>query len=178
MFRTNVIPSISERKISLEDQILSFGSCFAKNIGRKLKDYKFDITINPFGTLFNPLSIFKLVNQSARREIIEALGIVEQQGVFHHYDLHSDLSKLNKDELLSNANQAIHSVGALIPTTSCVIYTFGTAIVYERKETGEVVANCHKAPAYKFNRRKLSVDEIVHVAKKYLHPDRRSVVVP
>lgn len=162
MFRTKVIPSISERKIDLEDQVLSFGSCFAKNIGQKLQDYKFSITINPFGTLFNPLSIFKLVNLAAHREIIEALGIVEQQGVFHHYDLHSDLSKLNKDELLSNANQVMHSVGVLLPATSCIIYTFGTAIVYERRETGEIVANCHKVPAYNFNRRMLSVDEIVH----------------
>jgi len=162
MFRTKVIPAISEHKLSLEDQILALGSCFAMNIGQKLKDYKFDITVNPFGTLFNPLSIFKLVNQAAHREIIEALGIVEQQGVFHHYDLHSELSKLDKDELLSHANQVLQSVGALLPTTSYIIYTFGTAIVYERKETGDIVANCHKVPGNNFNRRMLSIEEIVH----------------
>ena len=95
MFRTKVIPAISENKIGLEDKILSLGSCFAQNVGQKLLDYKFDISINPFGTLFNPHSIFKLVNQSALNKIIDEQGIVENQGVFHHFDLHSDLSRLN-----------------------------------------------------------------------------------
>ncbi len=39
--------------------------------------------------------------------------------------------------------------------------TFGTAYVYEQKETGKVVANCHKLPENNFNRRLLLADEIV-----------------
>lgn len=162
MFRTKVIPAISPNKINLEDRILSLGSCFAQNIGQKLSDYKFEANVNPFGTLFNPLSIFKLVNQAVLNEIIEALGIIESQGVFHHYDLHSDLSNLNRDALIANANYLLKSIGKQLPSTSVVIYTFGTAIVYELKETGEIVANCHKVPADKFNRRMLEIDEIVH----------------
>ena len=77
MFRTKVVPVISESKIELWDPILSLGSCFAQTIGQKMMDYKFDININPFGTLFNPLSIFKLVNQAALNEIIDAEGIVK-----------------------------------------------------------------------------------------------------
>jgi len=161
MFRTRVVPAISDKKISFSDQVLSLGSCFAQNIGQKLADYKFDITINPFGTLFNPLSIFKLINQAAHQEIIESLGIVENQGIYHHYDLHSDLSKLNKDELLANANDVLHDIGKALPNTSWIIYTFGTAIVYELKETGEIVANCHKVPSSQFNRKILDIEEIV-----------------
>lgn len=156
-----MVPSISENKINLDDQILSLGSCFAQNIGQKLKDYKFDVTINPFGTLFNPFSIFKLINQAAHMEIIESMGIVENQGVYHHFDLHSDLSKLDKEELLTNANQVMHDLGMGLLNTSWIIYTFGTAIVYELKETGEIVANCHKVPSNQFSRRILDVEEVV-----------------
>ena len=162
MFRTKVIPKISEHKIDLTDKILALGSCFAQNIGQKFKDYKFDVNVNPFGTLFNPLSIFKLVNQAALHEIIEALGIVENQGIFHHYDLHSDLSNLDKETLLSNANEVLRNIGEQIPRTSIIIYTFGTAIVYELKETGNIVANCHKVPSNRFDRRLLSIEEIIH----------------
>ena len=161
MFRTRVVPAISDQKINLDDQILSLGSCFAQSIGQKMADYKFNITINPFGTLFNPLSIFKLINQAAHKEIIETLGIVENQGIYHHYDLHSDLSNLNKDDLLANANDVLHRVGKALPNISWVIYTFGTAIVYELKETGEIVANCHKVSSNQFNRKILDVEEIV-----------------
>jgi hypothetical protein len=165
MFRTKVEPAVSDSKIELWDPILSLGSCFAQSIGQKLTDFKFDISINPFGTLFNPLSIFKLVNQAALNEIIGSQGIVENQGVFHHYDLHSDMSKLDGEELLENVNRILTEVGNKLPDTSWFIYTFGTSIVYELKSTGEVVANCHKVPASEFNRRILDINEIVHAFK-------------
>lgn len=138
------------------------GSCFVQNIGKKLVDYKFTISINPFGTLFNPITIFKLVNQAVLNQSIDSKGIVESKGVFHHYDLHSDLSKLDKNELLENANATLLKIGGRFPQTSIIIYTFGTSIVYELKETGEIVANCHKVPSVNFNRRFLTIDEIVN----------------
>lgn len=162
MFRTKVIPKISPFNIDLKDSILSLGSCFAENVGQKLADYKFAISINPFGTLFNPMSIFKLVGKAALNEGIGSMGIVESQGVFHHYDLHSHLSKLHKEELLENSNKRLQQLGVHLPEISIFIYTFGTSIVYELKETGEIVANCHKIPSSKFNRRLLEIDEIVH----------------
>ena len=165
MFTTKVIPEISENKISLSDKMIATGSCFAQNIGQKLLDYKFDITVNPFGTIFNPISIFKLVNLAAREEIIASMGIVKNQGIFHHYDLHSDLSNVNEKELLQNADDILQKLGEELKNTAVVIYTFGTSIVYELRETGEIVANCHKVPANEFTRRFLEVDEIVHAFK-------------
>lgn len=165
MFQTAVKLKQSANKITLDDQILTIGSCFAQNIGSKLSDFKFSVTTNPFGTLFNPISIFKLVNQAVLNGIIESLGIVENQGVFHHFDLHTDLSSVSKDDLLSNANMQMKKLADELTKTSVVIYTFGTAIVYERVDTGEIVANCHKVPASAFNRRMLDVDEIAHSFK-------------
>jgi hypothetical protein len=161
MFRTKINVKVSPNQINLQDSILAMGSCFVQNIGKKLADYKFGIKINPFGTLFNPITIFKLVNQAAINHTIDSKGIVESKGVFHHYDLHSDLSKLDKDELMANANLQLRQLGAQLPETSVIIYTFGTSIVYELKGTGEIVANCHKVPSRNFNRRLLSIDEIV-----------------
>ncbi len=162
MFQTVVKLNKSAHKINLQDHILALGSCFATNIGSKLSENKFSINVNPFGTLFNPVSIFKLVNQAALHGMIDAMGIVENQGVFHHFDLHSDLSSVNRNELLEQANGQIRKVSEELANTSIVIYTFGTAIVYELLETGEIVANCHKVPANAFNRRFLEADEIVH----------------
>ncbi len=165
MYQTAVKLKKSTDKITHQDHLLTMGSCFAINIGTKLSDFKFSVTTNPFGTLFNPISIFKLVNQAVLKEKIESTGIVESQGVFHHFDLHTDLSSLSKDDLLANANVQIKKLADELTGTSVVIYTFGTAIVYELLETGEIVANCHKVPAKAFNRRMLDVDEIVHSFK-------------
>ena len=162
MFRTKVIPTISLAKVELNHSILAMGSCFAQHIGQKLTDYKFNVNINPFGILFNPQSIFKLVNQAALNILVEGLGIVETQGVFHHFDLHSDLSNINKEELLINANSKLTELGTQMANTNVIIYTFGTSVVYELKETGEIVANCHKMASNQFNRRLLEIDEIIH----------------
>ncbi len=165
MFQTKLRLAQSPKPITLNDQVLTLGSCFAVHIGSKLSDYKFNAITNPFGTLFNPISIFKLLNQSALKGIIESMGIIENQGVYHHFDLHSDLSNINRNELIRNANEIIGQIGEQLQDTSVFIYTFGTSIVYELKETGEIVANCHKVPAREFNRRFLEINEIVHAFK-------------
>lgn len=162
MYHTIVKLHKSLNSITLHDHILTLGSCFAQNIGSKLNDFKFAVNSNPFGTLFNPISIFRLVNQAALREKIKPTGIVKNQDVYHHFDLHSDLSNVSKDELLARANFQLKKLGDELSKTSVVIYTFGTAIVYELLETGQIVANCHKVSAKAFNRRMLNIDEIVH----------------
>jgi hypothetical protein len=43
--------------ISHHERIVMLGSCFVDNIGAKLVDAGFDCTVNPFGTLYNPVSI-------------------------------------------------------------------------------------------------------------------------
>lgn len=43
--------------IQYEDRLLMLGSCFSDNIARKLCEYFFQVTANPFGTLYNPISI-------------------------------------------------------------------------------------------------------------------------
>lgn len=52
---------------------------------------------------------------------------------------------------------------ATLGKANWLIITWGTARVYEWKETGEVVGNCHKLPDKLFVRRLLDVDEIVSV---------------
>ncbi len=44
-------------KIAPTDNILCIGSCFADNIGRKFEEALFSITCNPYGVMYNPISI-------------------------------------------------------------------------------------------------------------------------
>ena len=61
MFRTEINPIISDQKINLKTPIIAMGSCFSDNIGGRLMKNKFDIVSNPFGVVFNPISINKLL---------------------------------------------------------------------------------------------------------------------
>ena len=58
-----------ELSLNYKDSILCMGSCFADEIGKRLTDCYFDTLVNPFGVLFNPMSISN------------ALGLMEGYGI-------------------------------------------------------------------------------------------------
>ncbi len=173
MFRTELVPKPSQEKIGLKDHLMSIGSCFAVNIGQKLSENKFNIDTNPFGTLFNPHSIFKLLKLSLDSGTISDYGIINHQGVCNHYDFHSDFSALSQAELVSKANRLIAETNHGLQKLSYLIITFGTAIVYESKASGEIVANCHKVPASNFIRRTMDVEEIYQEFCEFIEILRR-----
>ena len=143
------------------DHLLLLGSCFATNMGTRLADAKFSCDINPYGVLYNPLSI-----SAALREII--LGkVYGKEDLFFFRDCwhspmhHGDFSSLSADETLEKINERIARAHERIFRSDCLLLTFGTSWVYEQKNTGRIVGNCHKLPGKEFILRRLTVDEIV-----------------
>lgn len=161
MFRTEINPQISANKISLSTPLMTIGSCFSDNFGQRLMKNKFDTLTNPFGVIFNPISINKLLKIAAANGPIDSRNWIESQGINLHYDVHSQIGSVDQKEATENINEAIELASIQLKKTKCLIITWGTALVYERKDTGAVVANCHKVPSDQFNKRLLSYEEIV-----------------
>ena len=180
----NISPNFPQ--ISHKTPILSIGSCFADMIGAKLAFYKFKIISNPFGIIFNPISITKLLKlsleNSSKSLSNDNLGcffdenfIKNQENIWYHYDFHSDLYGNTKQEIQQKINIKIQQTQGFfrenIPnnlaediaknTPKTLILTFGTAFVYVQNDNKQVVANCHKVAQKNFNKKMLSVDEIV-----------------
>ena len=147
----------SEKKIGYGDKILLLGSCFADNIGAKFEEHYFQTTINPFGTLYNPASIAKAVLDMGYGP--SGMGLVEHNGLWHSMMHHGSYSGVDKEEVIARCEESRIQMQETLQQASVVIVTFGTAWVYEYE--GEVVANCHKLPANRFVRRRLTVNEIV-----------------
>jgi hypothetical protein len=161
MFRTEINIEAVRNRINLKDKIFSIGSCFAVNTGRKLEEYKFDILVNPFGTLFNPVSVFRAIEMGMFAEPLDEASYLQTQGVFLHFDLHSDISGLTRKELREKFEKKRQQAKRFLQDAGVVMITLGTAVVYEWKETGRIVANCHKVPGGEFRKRLLTVREIV-----------------
>ena len=156
---TTVHVTPSEKKIGYGDKILLLGSCFADNIGAKFEEHYFQTTINPFGTLYNPASIAKAVLDMGYGP--SGMGLVEHNGLWHSMMHHGSYSGVDKEEVIARCEESKIQMREALQQASVVIVTFGTAWVYEYE--GEVVANCHKLPANRFVRRRLTVDEIVNM---------------
>lgn len=162
MFTTTVSITQSAIKIDHNSKLITLGSCFSEHIGKKLANACFEVESNPFGVLFNPVSI--------RNSLVDLLDDKKytQEDLFTNNSLwnsfsHSTLfSSVDQDICLQNINTRLDVAAAILKEADFILITFGTAWVYELKEEGRVVANCHKLPAEKFIRRRLSVEDIVN----------------
>ncbi len=161
MFRTELKIDPSPTKVAIDNKILTVGSCFANSIGTRLSVNKFQSIVNPFGILFNPISIVKNLTIALDGNLPEDGGYLEMEGIHCHYDLHSDLSSSSINQLKTLVNQVFTNVNRQLSEANFLIITFGTAIIYERVSNGELVANCHKVPAGEFRRRLLTQKEIL-----------------
>ena len=106
-FRTNITPEKYSFEISQKDKIISIGSCFSENIGQKFKELKFDISINPHGILFNPISIFNSIEDVFNKKMYTEKDIDFNKEIFFSYNHHSSYSSLNKEEVIKKTNNSI-----------------------------------------------------------------------
>ena len=159
-FRTSIPISKSDFQINYHSKIVSLGSCFAVNMAEKLDYFKFQNTTNPFGILFHPLALEKLIRISLDEKQFGESDIFFHNERWHCFDAHSDLSDSNKTQLLQNLNVKSVQIKNAVANASHLIFTLGTAWVYRNNESQEVVANCHKVPQKQFKKELLSIQTI------------------
>ena len=141
------------------------GSCFADEIAEQMPQRYLAVTRNPFGTLYNPLSIAQALQMTA------IPPLVEHDGLWHSMAHHGAFSRSTKEEAEKAVRGSIETMQGAFEEANVVIVTFGTAWVYEWSVGSDqwsvfsgqwsVVGNCHKMPAECFTRRRLTAEEII-----------------
>ncbi|MFC4478455.1 GSCFA domain-containing protein [Flavobacterium chungangensis] len=159
-FRTQIPISKSNSKIDYNSKILSIGSCFAENMAEKFDYFKFQNETNPFGIIFNSVSIEKLFERICKEQWFEEKDIFFHNERWHSFEVHSDLSNADRQELLETLNKAILETNKQLKEATHIIITFGTSWIYRNLEKDEIVANCHKVPQKQFSKELLSVEVI------------------
>ena len=135
------------------------GSCFAENIGKKFSYFKYQATTNPFGIIFNAVSLEKLIRRVVENKKFTENDIFFHNELWHCYEVHSELSNPDKDLFLSHLNSILESTHSHIAALTHCIITLGTSWVYSNIETHEIVANCHKVPQKQFTKELLSIEQ-------------------
>jgi len=161
-FRTTIDIPVSDLRIDHQSNLMMFGSCFAQNIGQLAESSKFNVNVNPFGILYNPLSVSNVIRRIVNGTLLTNEELKQCNGIYTSFMHHGDFSALQADEALSKMNTSLLSATDDLRKMNILVVTFGTAYVYRLNETGEVVSNCHKFPASDFVRSRLSVDEVVN----------------
>lgn len=148
-------------KFGYQDKLMLIGSCFTENIGNKLAWLKFQTDLNPFGIIYNPMSVSKSLKILMSDKTYCEDDLFELKSVWGSFDHHSKFSSLSKDETLSKINEQLMKSRETLKNAGYLIISFGTSWVYKHKESERIVSNCHKFPASDFERFRLSVDQIV-----------------
>ncbi|MCF6183382.1 MAG: GSCFA domain-containing protein [Bacteroidales bacterium] len=160
-FRTEIKSQSFDFHIHYQSDIMFVGSCFTENIGNILKQLKFKININPFGIIYNPVSLAQSLDFIADKKEYADDDLFFFNEYWHSFSHHGKFSDTDKQKVLNNINHSITEAHRIIYNSEFLFITLGTAWVYEFIKSKEIVANCHKIPGKEFTERLLTENEIV-----------------
>ncbi len=148
--RTVVVTDPLSPQVTYADRIMLMGSCFTEHIGNRLKQFKFTVDLNPFGIVYNPLSI-----AAQLRYLIDPSGfsrdnLVYHQDLWHSWMHHSRFSNPDPEVLIQSLNKQAVASSAFLKRADLLILTFGTAEAFYLRDGDHLVSNCHKLPADRF----------------------------
>ncbi|MBN2651041.1 MAG: GSCFA domain-containing protein [Spirochaetales bacterium] len=159
-FRTELKIKKSQYDVNFDSKLLFIGSCFAENIGNKFTENKFETIVNPFGTNYNPISIFQSLDRIIDEKLFSTDDLFFADNLWKSLLLHSNFSNNEKENFLEKINKTIADTHVFLRKADFLVMTFGTSMVYEEVNTKQIVANCHKLPDKNFNRYRLESGEI------------------
>ncbi|WP_299683802.1 GSCFA domain-containing protein [uncultured Dokdonia sp.] len=157
--QTNIPLQPASKQFGYEESVLLLGSCFAENIGNTLLDNKFQAVVNPYGILFHPLAIERVLQDVYNSTASIEETIFELDGIWKSFIAHSQLNSSSRAALVDKLTEAKEQLAKSIAKASHIFITLGTAWVYQHKETGIAVANCHKVPQKEFVKGILPIEE-------------------
>lgn len=152
----------SDLRIDYKSNLVFIGSCFADNISAQFASRKFKVQANPFGTVYNPVSLASQIKATANEKIFDEQDVFKDErsdGLWHCWNAHSSLSGRTREECIAKLNTATTHARVYLQEADVVFVTLGTAFVYYLNESGKVVSNCHRQDPKLFTRRMISVEE-------------------
>ena len=160
-FRTEININKSPTPIGYEQPVMMLGSCFTDNIGSYLEKYLFRVSVNPFGVIYNPMSIKNSIDALLDKERYLPDDLQFYNELYFSFDHYTKFSDPDRSRAIEKINHEFLAAKKLFSQCSHLILTFGSAYIYEHKESGRIVNNCHKLPATQFSRRLLTIEEII-----------------
>lgn len=147
------------------DKIMTLGSCFSEHIGASVRQMGYDVLINPFGTLYNPISICCTIESLLSDSGPDYTPYLVQHGdlyfsLLHHSKVHAP----TRETLINQLTAIRHTARERLLSAQWLWITWGTTQTYYIKGSNVAVNNCQKQPGRLFNRRDASmallIDEV------------------
>ncbi|PIB34595.1 GSCFA family protein [Reichenbachiella sp. 5M10] len=160
-FRTELFIDENPDKIAYKSKILSIGSGFTRTITDPLLKYNFNVLNNPYGTIYNPISIFNLLRMTINNSEVDQSLVTESEGFWSHYDFHPKTKAGTRAELINGLQDKVETTHEYLKNTDYLVITLGSAFVYRLNSNNRIVANCHRVERNEFSKDLLTPQAIV-----------------
>ena len=147
-------------RFSGRERLLLMGSCFATNIGTRLVEAKFACDVNPYGVLYNPMSISAALREALEEKVYRADDLQAYGGLWHSPMLHGDFSAPTAEEALERINTRLEVLREELKGLDVLVATWGRGGGTEAPQRGSMGATCHRRPERCSRRRRLTVEEV------------------
>lgn len=167
-----------EQTIRYGDGLLFLGSCFADEVGGHCRGLGFNAQVNPFGVLYNPVSIAQSLKRLQSGIPFSHDEVIRVGGEFYcTFSHNTDFWCPSEETLLEKVNAHLAEAHDHFLHTKWVVLSLGTSWIFRLKDAGEVVSNCHKLPADRFFRERLTVEQSKEQLATLLqnHPDKQFI---
>lgn len=142
--------------MGISEGSLWMGSCFTENLGPWLASLGYPVCSNPFGVIYHPLMMEKLLFSTP--EDIRQYHFC-REGVWQNFLLGQPFACQSEQELDKLIAEAAEQCQRSLENSKWLLLTFGTAFLHEHQHLGPV-GKCHKQPAELFTKRLSTVEEI------------------
>ena len=159
-FRTEIQINKSDYPIEHQNSIATIGSCFAENIAEYLTRFRFRILNNPFGILYNPVSIYNALSLINSERKFTKNDLIQHDDLWHSWYHHGSFSHPIVDQCVLGINEQLKKAKSFLRNCNFLIITYGTAYVFEYIKSGMIVSNCHKIPSNHFTRYRMTIQDI------------------
>lgn len=162
-------------RLGFDSRLMFVGSCFADSIGEIMREAGFNAAVNPFGVVYNPVSVANSFERMRSRQPFGPADVVECDGLFTSFYHHSRFSRPTAEEFLSSANASLEEAADAFDAASVCVVTLGTTRVFRHIARDMVVSNCHKINPREFSQEMLSLEQCVQQLERAVAaaPDKR-----
>lgn len=161
-FRTEIQPRLPDWHITHQTPVLALGSCFAERTGEKLFRWHIPVSLNPWGTLFNPVAMEEIVTEALSGKGPDIEPWISQEDLFLSLRYPSACYGYSPDQLQENIRDTHHYIASVFSQFRYLIITLGTAWVFRHRLTGTIVASCHKVAGKEFDKILLTPEQVVN----------------
>ena len=165
-FRTQITLTPLTTSFPLNGSTLFIGSCFSENIGAKFSEQALPTLINPFGILYNPLSIHNCLSRIIQKSSYSVKDLTKNNDDYCSLDHHGAFNSNSAETTLDSINSSIEQAYSFLKDAHTLVLSFGTSYVYRLKSNDKVVANCHRLKAQLFKRELIFTPDFLKLYQK------------